>query len=159
AFRYQLFRSEGESEAVAKKRQEAIWKILDDHYGQLPDKTKETEGDKTWRLYLARMDRRKMNVATENKDDKVLISFNPDIDPQLKKYSEESLARSADAMKYTPLRLWAHYRFDGNENEYKKYCQYEEDHKRVIAHTKEILSGLENDTTDEKTFTLFYHSV
>jgi len=62
-------------------------------------------------------------------------------------------------MKYTPLRLWAHYRFDGNENEYKKYCQYEEDHKRVIAHTKEILSGLENDTTDEKTFTLFYHSV
>ena len=64
---YQLFRSGDEEEEVATKRQEDLWKIFDDYYAQLPDKSKETESDKTWRLCLARMDRRKMNITTEKK--------------------------------------------------------------------------------------------
>ena len=33
-------------------------------------------------------------------------------------------------MKYTPLKLWAHYRFERNEVEYKKYPQYENNLKQ-----------------------------
>jgi hypothetical protein len=159
ALKYQLFRPDGESEELAKCRQEAIWKIFDDYYAQLSDAKKETDADKTWRLYLARMDRRKMDITTETKDDKVLISFNPEIDPELKRYSEEALARTSETMKYTPLKLWAHYRFEGNEGEYKKYPQYENDYKLVIAETKVICDGLKVDKTEDRVFTLFYHSV
>lgn len=143
ALKYQLFRSDDETEEVVKARQEAIWQIFDDYYAQLSDVANETDDDKTWRLYLARMDRRKMNISTETKDDKVLISFNPEIDPELRRYSDEAVARTTEAMKYTPLKLWAHYRFERNESEYKKYPQYEDDHKQALADTKTILDGLD----------------
>src|SRR5258708_6170099 len=159
ALKYQLFRKGSENEELAKERQEAVWEILDGHYVRLPDVAHETEADKTWRLYLARMDRRKMNITTEQKDDQVLISFNPEIDPELKRYSEESLAKSSEAMKYTPFKLWAHYRFEYNESEFKKYPQYENDYKRVIADAKIILEGLKTDESENRTFTLFYRSV
>jgi hypothetical protein len=55
---YQMFRSKEVSEEQAKERQEVLWGILDDYYKELPSSSKETEDDKTWRLYLARMDRR-----------------------------------------------------------------------------------------------------
>src|SRR5207248_831059 len=44
-------------------------------------------------------------------------------------------------------------------SEYRKYPQYENDHKRVIADTKIIFDGLKTDKSDERTFTLFYSSV
>ncbi len=156
ALSYQVFASEDEGEEVAKKRQEILWKIFDDYYDRLPDKLKEIENDKTWRLYLARMDKRKMNITTEKKDDQVLINFNPDIDPELQKYSEDSLAKSSEVMKYTPLQLWSRYRFERNESEYQKYPQYNNGHKLIISDTKEIIKGLKNDESEEKTFTLFY---
>ena len=156
ALKYQLFRPDGEDEEVAKGRQEAIWKIFDEYYAQLPDTASETADDKTWRLYLARMDRRKMSIATETKDDQVFISFNPEIDPELKRYSEEALARSSEAMKYTPLKLWAHFQFERHESECKKYPQYENDYKLVIADTKVILDGLKEDKREDRTFALFY---
>ncbi|MEY9604262.1 hypothetical protein ABIF74_008954 [Bradyrhizobium japonicum] len=159
ALNYQLFRDESVDEQVAKERQDAIWTILDEHYARLPDKANESEADKTWRLYLARMDRRKMNITTEKKDDQVLISFNPEIDPELMKYSEDALARNSEAMKYIPLKLWANYRFERNESEYKKYPQYDNDYKLVIADTRVLLDGLKGDESDDRTFTLFYNSV
>jgi hypothetical protein len=55
ALQDQVFATEGEGEDVAKHRQEVLWKIFDDYYEQLPDKSKETAMDKTWRLCLARM--------------------------------------------------------------------------------------------------------
>ena len=158
ALHYQVFTTEGEEEEIAKQRQEVIWKIFDDYYKKLPKKSKETESDKTWRLYLARMDRRKMKITTENKDDQVLISFNPEIDPELKKYSEDALAKNSESMKYLPLQLWARSRFEKNED-YKKYPKYEDDYKIAISEIKEIIKGLELDESEDKSFTLFYHSV
>jgi len=70
-----LFRNDSEDDQVAKERQEDVWKILDNHYARLPEKANETDADKTWRLYLARMDRRKMNITTEKKDDQVFIKL------------------------------------------------------------------------------------
>ena len=158
ALHYQVFASEGEGEAVANQRQEVLWKIFDDHYKKLPDKTKETETDKTWQLYLARMDRRKMKITTEKKDDKVLISFNPEIDPELKKYSEDSLAKNSESMKYLPLQLWSRYKLERNED-CKKYPQYEDNHALIITETKKVIEGLRDDKSDNKSFTLFYHSL
>jgi hypothetical protein len=158
ALQYQLFVTEGEGEDVAKQRQEILWKIFDDYYVRLPEKSKETEGDKTWRLYLARMDRRKMKITTEKKDDKVLISFNPEIDPELKKHSDDSLAKISESSKYMPLMLWASNRFERNED-YKKYPQYEDDYKLAISETKKIVEGLEDDKSEGQSFTLFNRSV
>lgn len=157
AVNYQFFRSEKESEQEAQKRQEIIWNILDKYYTQLPDKSEETESDKTWRLYLARMDRRKMKPTTEEKDGKVLISFNPEIDPELKEFSEKSLKRSSDAMKYISLKLWSKYRFERDEDEYKQYQKYENNIHLVISETKEIIKRLKKGT--EEDFSLFNRSI
>jgi hypothetical protein len=158
ALHYQVFATEGEGEDVAKQRQEVLGKIFDDYYQQLPDRSKETENDKTWRLYLARMDRRKMKITTEKKDDQVLISFNPEIDPELRQHSEDSLAKNSEAMKYLPLQLWSGYRFERNEDS-KKYPQYESDHALVFTEMKRVIEGLTDDQSEERSFTLFYRSL
>lgn len=159
ALKYQLFRSETEDEALVKERQETIWAILDEHYSRLSDKVQETENDKTWRLCLARMDRRKMTISAETKDDKVLLTFNSELDPNLRKYSEDSLAKTSEAMQYTPLMLWARYRWEENRGEYSKYPQYDGDYKRVVTDTRAICERLKTDDTENRPFTLFYRSV
>ena len=62
-----------------EKRKKALWEILDNHYKELPNKSEETGSDKTWRLYLARMDSRKMNPTTEKTEDGFQIQWNPEI--------------------------------------------------------------------------------
>ncbi|MBE3129052.1 MAG: ATP-binding protein, partial [Actinobacteria bacterium] len=157
ALQYQLFRTEEESEGDAGKRQKIIWKILDEYYEKLPDKAKETEENKTWRLYLARMDRRKMSPKIEEKDGESIITFNPKIDSELKKYSEDSLQKISNEMKYLPLKLWAIYRFKKNEGEFKQYQQYENNPQLVITEIKEIIEGIKNKGKDS--FFLFNHSI
>ncbi|MCH7561534.1 MAG: ATP-binding protein, partial [Thaumarchaeota archaeon] len=157
AFNYQFFKSKEESEDEVKQRQNAIWKIFDKYYDQLPDKSKETESDKIWRLFLARMDRRKMKPTTEEKEGQVFISFNPEIDPELKKYSEESIKRSSEPIKYSPLKLWSNYRFERKEDKRKKYQQYESNPQLVITETKEIIEGLKS--SKEENFSLVNQSI
>ncbi|TDJ09138.1 MAG: ATP-binding protein [Deltaproteobacteria bacterium] len=157
ALNYQFFKSKEESEDEVKQRQNAIWKIFDKYYDQLPDKSKETESDKIWRLFLARMDRRKMKPTTEEKEGQVFISFNPEIDPELKKYSEEYIKRSSEPIKYSPLKLWSKYRFERKEDKYKKYQQYESNPQLVITETKEIIEGLKN--SKEENFSLVNQSI
>jgi len=133
ALNYQVFRSEDESEEEVKERQKTIWAIFDKYYQELSEKSKESESDKTWRLYLARMDRRKMHLTTEEKDGQVLIRFNPEIDPELKKHSEDSINKSSAAMKYMSLNLWAHHRFDREKDKYEQYQQYENNLQLVVT--------------------------
>ena len=158
ALQYQVFTTEGEGEDATKNRQECLWNIFDAYYKELSEKSEETETDKTWRLYLARLDRRKMKIATEERGGTVLISFNPEIDPELKKYSEDSLAEHSESWKYLPLQLWARNRFDTNED-YKKYPQYENDFKLAIADTKKVIDGLNGDKSKNEYFALYYHAV
>jgi len=138
---YQMFRSEGVSEEEAEERQKAIWNILDEHYSQLPEKSKQTGADKTWRLYLARMDRREMSPTTEEVDEGIAIQFNPKVDPELLEYSEKSIQRSSAAMKYMSLKIWAELKMR-NEEGYKKYEKYENDPKLALQEVKEIVSIL-----------------
>jgi len=158
ALNYQLFATEEEGEEVAKARQEEIWKIFDGYYAALPDKAKESERDKTWRLCLARMDRRKMKISTEKQGDQTLIKFNPEIDPELKKYSEDALEKNAEAGKYLPLQLWARNRFERKEDA-KKYPQYEDNYSLALTETKAVIEQLKNDDSEDGQFTLFYRSV
>ena len=94
-------------------RKEAIWEILDRYYAELPPESEQADKHKTWRLFLARMDARKMKVKTEPSDesDKVLITFEPEIDTSLKRHSEESLEEAGRLLGHGPLQMWSQYRF------------------------------------------------
>lgn len=152
---YQFFRSKEISEEEAEKKQKVIWNILDNYYEKLPGKNKETELDKTWRLFLARMDGRTMKPTVESRDKQILINFNPQIEPELKKYSEEAQKKTTEPMKFSSLKLWATYKFENNE-EYKKYQQYEGNPQLVLKETKEIINNLQN--KKDSNFYLFNYS-
>lgn len=156
ALNYQFFRSEETSDEESQERQQVIWEIFDKHYRELPDEAEEGHDDKTWRLFLARMDRRKMKPTTEVKDGGVLINFNPEIDPKLKEYSEESIKKNSEPMKYMSLRLWASYKKDKDER-YKQYEQYENSPQLALKEVKEIIDRLKNG--EDESFRLFNHSI
>ena len=147
ALYYQYFRSEGTSEEEVKERQDVIWDIFDKYYSRLPEEFRETEADKTWRLFLARMDRRKMNPTTEEKDGGVLIFFNPEMDPKLKEYSETALKKISEVYRYTPLMLWASYRMNKDERS-KQYEQYENNPQFALKETKEIIESFKQGTDE-----------
>ena len=147
ALNYQSFRGEETSEEEAKERQLAIWGIFDKYYSQLPEESKETDADKTWRLFLARMDRRKMKATTEVKDEGVVLTFETEIDPELKQHSEEALKKSSEQMRYTPLRLWASYR-KNKDDRFKQYDQYENAPQLALKETKEIIERLRQDADE-----------
>ena len=132
---YQIFRSENVTEKDVIERQQVLWGIFDKYYNQLPDEAQETEADKTWRLCLARMDRRKMKITTKEKDEGIEISFNPEIDPKLKQYSEEAIKKNSEHMKYVTLKLWASYKREKDER-YKNYGMYEDNPQIALQETK-----------------------
>lgn len=164
---YQSFRSEETSVEEVAKRQKVLWEILDNYYKELPNISEETESDKTWRLYLARMDRRKMNPFTEKTDDGFIIRWNPEIEPKLKEHSEKSLEKSFEPMKYSSLKLWANYKVE-NDDKYKQYEQYEKNPKLALKEVKEIISKLKTTKrakllqlqhSEDESFYLFNYSI
>jgi len=136
---YQMFRTEDVSEEEAVNRKKVIWEILDEYYNQLPEKSEQTEADKIWRLYLARMDRRKMSPTTEKVNDGIAIQFNPEVDPELLDYSEKSIQQSSAPMKYMSLRMWSELKIRNDEG-YKKYEKYENDPKLALQEVREIVT-------------------
>jgi hypothetical protein len=155
---YQLFRDKQTSEEDAKKRQKELWDILDNYYGELPAEEEQTDSDKTWRLFLARMDSRKMKIITEESDDGTIIQFNPELGADLKEYSEESLQKNSEFMKYSPLKIWSDYKFRGDE-EYKNYTQYESNPKLALKEAKDIVDKLNATHPVDEMFHLFNYSV
>lgn len=164
---YQCFQNEGTSEKEAENRQKVLWKILDNYYQELPTESEETESDKTWRLFLARMDRRKMKPTTEKTDKGIIIHWNPEIEPDLKEYSEKSLAKSSEPMKYSSLKVWAHYKLM-HDDRYKQYEKYEEKPILALKEVKEINSKLKKTKStdlfkpqhsEDESYYLFNHSI
>ncbi len=148
AVNYQFFRSDKVDEKTAENRLKEVWDVIDKHYSELPDEQSETSEDKTWRLYLARMDKRKMNPKLERKDGQVLIKFNPKIEPKLRKYSEDSLKKGNEASKYVQLKLWSSYRFEYKKEEYEKYEKYQDNPTQVISDVKKIVSKIKRNKDD-----------
>lgn len=147
---YQLFRGKETSVKEAERRKTILWQILDDYYKELPNESEEAESDKTWRLFLARMDSRKMSPTAEVTDNGILISLNPEIEPTLKEYSEKSLDQIIEPMKYSSLKLWAHYKMK-NDCEYKKYEEYENNPKLALKEAKKIY--------EDENFSLLNYSI
>ena len=155
---YQFFRSKETSEHEAEKRQKILWKILDDYYEKLPPESEQTDTDEIWRLFLARMDRRKMKPTTKETDKGFEINFNPQIDPKLKKKSERREKEISDGMKHIPLYRWSQYKWENNE-QYKQYVQYEDKPKLVLKEVKKIhskLKELQPDNKEDSSF--FFHN-
>lgn len=157
AVEYQFFRSEDVTAEEAEERQKAIWEIFDEYYKELEEKPEETESERTWKLYLARMDRRKMNPQVEEGEGGLIINFNPQIEPELKKYSEESLQKINDANKYKPLYLWSRYRFDKERDKYCQYQQYENNPHLVLKEVREIIQAFEEGVSED--FRLFDRTI
>lgn len=164
---YQVFKNENVTEDEVKERQKALWKILDNYYKGLPNEEKQTDSDHTWRMFLARMDYRKMKPSTKKTEEGIEIHWNPEIEPKLKQKSEESIQKSSQPMKYTALKMWAYYRMK-NEDEYKKYEQYEKNPKLALKEIKEIISKLKAikksqhlqlEHTGDESFYLFNYSI
>ncbi|MDV5068285.1 AVAST type 4 anti-phage nuclease Avs4 [Bacillus sp. W1] len=143
---YQFVKWEGETDEEVEERQKVIWSIFDEYYKEFKDDSREE--DKTWGLFLARMDRRKMNPTVEKVSEGLQINLNPEINPSLKEYSEAALQESFEAIKYTSLKMWADYKVK-NDEKYKEYTQYEENPKQAL---KEVRDLLENNKEDR-----FYH--
>jgi len=155
AFYYQVFKSNEDTDKQFSERQKVIWKIFDNYYKKLPEQSKESDSDKTWRLYLARMDRRKMQPKLEKVDGQSVISFNPDLDTELKKYSEDSIKKNNDSMAFSSLSLWAQLRWKREEDKYKKYQKYENDPGIAFEELKQLLQILKAGNED---MALFYRA-
>lgn len=145
---YQCFRSEEVTEQEGDKRQKELWRILDDYYQELEDKSDRLEFDKTWELFLARMDRRKMSITTELIKNRIEIKFNPEINSDLKDYSENKMKRISESQKYLALKLWAELKFK-HDDEYKKYDKYEKDHLQALKEVKDIINKIEELESDK----------
>ena len=115
AFNYQWFKKEHISDEEVDKRKETIWQIIDNLHNEISSEDSETENNKNMRLLLARIDRRKMSPIVHQEEDKLLIEFNPSLDPDLKKYSEEGMKTYQDKSKYTALKMWAISKVENNK--------------------------------------------
>jgi len=155
ALHYQFFRAEELSERETEKRLQEIWKILDAHYTDLPDKERESHQDKTWRLYLARMDKRKMSPEIKEIENCIAIEFNPEIAPELKEFSETSLREASKLFTHSGLNIWAENRFYNRDN-YKKYELYENNPLTALNEAKEIWDQLSEGNMREEL--LFYRA-
>ena len=141
ALQYQFFRTEEVSEEESEKRLQEIWKILDNHYKNLPDKEQENHQYNTWRLYLARMDKRRMSPEAKEVENGIVIEFNPEIDPDLREYSEASQQEANEPFIHLALNNWAESRFYNRDN-YNKYEPYENDPLTALGEAKEIWNKL-----------------
>jgi len=116
-------------------QREIVWAIWDEHYKTLPPEPDQTDDDRTWRIFLARMDCRKRKWVPQ--EDGTLVGL-PELDSQLKKYSNDSSQKTGGLLKFMPLKHWSESRFVRERDTYKEYSQYEKDPHLAFAETKEI---------------------
>ncbi|PJZ59586.1 AVAST type 4 anti-phage nuclease Avs4 [Leptospira adleri] len=164
--RYQLFKNEATSDEEGDRRRKILWEILDNYYKKLPKKNKESDSDKIWRLFLARMDRRNMGIEAKVVDGNVAILFQPNLESDLQEYSNQSASKNSEHLKYISLRLWAELKFN-NDKDYMKYEEYEKDPHAALHKIKEILDKLKSNKPaspykleylEEENFSLMNHA-
>jgi len=125
-----------------EKRQKILWKILDDYYNKLPLDSEQSEYDKIWKLFLARMDYRKMKVNTQETKQGVLVQFEPEVDSGTNEFRKQKEKKIQEDMQYQPLNLWADYKFNHNKMS-EKYKEFEDNPQKALYLTKELLQKLD----------------
>lgn len=153
----QIFKEENNEHF--EEYRDKIWKILDNYYSELLHRDKEKENNKTWRLFLARMDYRKQKIETKEHENGLMIEFRPQMDDELKKYSEESIKKSSESFKYLSLKLWSEFRFKNEKENYLKdgYKKYEDNPLLALDEIQKILDEFETNKTEG--FFLFNKSI
>ncbi len=136
---YQMFRTSEISEEESEKRQKILWDILDNYYKQLPNEESQSDEDRIWRMALARIDKRKMDIETEKVDGEIQITFNPKLSPELQMYSQKSQKKSQNTIKYTSLYLWSVNKIENNQD-CKKYTSYEQNPLLALEQIKEVIA-------------------
>ena len=149
---YQVITKTGQK--TAEERQQVLWKIIDEYNNKLPNESHETTEDKTWQMYLTRMDARRTKITSETKGGNIIISFQPKVKPKLKEFSEEPAKRISKATKYIELNLWVNYKIN-NDSKYKEYSKYEKDATLVLRTMKEIISQKPPSSVLENPFYVF----
>lgn len=152
-----MFRNACITEEEANERQKSLWDILDNYYKNLPKESEQTEEDRTWRMFLARMDYRGMNPTATTTDKGIEIQWNPTIDSKLKEESELLLKKSAEPMQYSALKMWAYYKIHKDE-QYKNYKnRYEDDLTLALQEVREVTAKLSEN--EDSSFHLFNYSI
>jgi hypothetical protein len=135
---YQFVDEKKVSKNVIAKIMKDLWSILDNYYTQLPAEDAQSESDKTWRMFLARMDMRKMNTEVAETEKGFELILNSELSPELKEYSEISEEEYKNTFKYASLRLWALNKMNNNLD-YKKYQNFEENPLLALEQVKEVM--------------------
>lgn len=138
---YQIYKPENISDEEFENRKKQLGDILEKYYKQLPKEEDQTEWDKIWRLYLARMDFKNMEVTTEKVDSGYRVTLSPKIEPDLKKISDDSQKSIQEQNKYSALKSWCDYKYKGDERS-KQYSQYEENPNQVVSEVKMVINDL-----------------
>ncbi|WP_307293143.1 AVAST type 4 anti-phage nuclease Avs4 [Flavobacterium sp. SORGH_AS_0622] len=153
---YQFFRYSSTPSEVADERLKAIQEIIDDLYDRYPEKANSSSYYMSLRLLIAQLDRRKMSPIIEEKEDKLLINFNPEIASDLKEHSEEALSSIEDFSRYIGLKLWANNKFDKRTN-VSNPEKYNNSPGLALTEVKELINNLNADP--EKRLISFNHEV
>jgi hypothetical protein len=136
-FEYQIVNNfETVDEADAYRN--IIWFILDTYYRELEHTEKETEDIKHWRLCLARMDIRKMKTEITKNDNQTYILFIPELDLNLKEYSDENTKKYTHSIELLPLSTWSYYAYENNDKKFE-YKQYENNPQAILHDLRNIL--------------------
>lgn len=134
---YQFFANPETSEDEFKKRKEEIWSIIDKYRSSCD------ENNTIKRMLLTRIDGRNMNPITKQLDDVLIIDFNPKIDEDLKKHSDEALKSASETTKHLDLFFWSENKFSRSKK-YDDKKQYENNPQLVLKETKEIIEKMNN---------------
>lgn len=90
-----------------------------------------------------------MSPETKEVENGIVIEFNPEIDTDLREYSETSQREASKPFTHSGLKIWADSRLYNRDN-YKKYESYENDSLTALGEAKEIWNQLsEGNMTEE----------
>lgn len=78
-----------------------------------------------------------MSPEAKEVENGIAIEFNPEIDPDLKEYSETSLQEASKLFTHSSLKIWADSRLY-NRDSHSKYESYENDPLTALGEAKEI---------------------
>lgn len=154
--KYQFFNIGNITEEEFENRQKTIWDIIDILLIKIPEKSKETDDDKSKRIVLSRIDRRNMKPKVETQGTNLIIDFNPQMDEDLLSHSRNSIAESQKSMKFSALKLWSLNKME-NDIKHENYPQYNNNISLVLQETKEIIEILNDNPNYE--FLLFNSSI
>jgi len=155
---YQLFGKQGVvDEAEVQRRQSELWNVLDKHYDEI-ESDRDSESSKLWRMSLARMDRRKMDIETEVVEDKIAINFNPRLEDDLKYLSDSHQEKQQQDHRFLALSLWARHKLDNNDD-YKKYEQYELHPHQALSDLRTLFDKLtDEEVPPSESFFIYNHA-